>query len=255
MMRKIKMILILLISFILTGCKGDDIRNFRSVGYDLSGVSFNCKFTSGFKYLGDGFAVGNDDKLYLLSFDLIFLNKNNCKLLNDNLKVSSIYNNYLKMTDGKIYEIKDNKLILVSSFDKKNVSNILNDINFIKALEYGNYVYVLKTDGNVYEYLMKQDDLKTTFIQNRIIFNNNQYGKIVDFGYYDNEIIYIKSENKYYTNQITNPECLKYADVDCIYQIKDDKYLNKYRNKVFGYNGGKLILKDGKLLSFSSKSG
>ncbi|MBR2857659.1 hypothetical protein IKE96_00310, partial [bacterium] len=82
-----------------------------------------------------------------------------------------------------------------------------------------------------------------------------QYGKIVDFGYYDNEIIYIKSENKYYTNQITNPECLKYADVDCIYQIQEDKYLNKYKNNIFGYNGSKLILNDGKLLSFSSQAG
>ncbi|MBR3362874.1 MAG: hypothetical protein IKG40_02995 [Bacilli bacterium] len=255
-MRLKKIIIIVVLMFLLTGCKGDDVRSFRSIGYNLSNANFKCDYVDSFKFLGDDFAVGSDDRLYSISYDLIYKNKNNCKIMDKNLKVSAVYNNEIvKMNNGFIYKINDeNKLDQVSEKENNIVYYFLKDDNNVKIIEYSNIYYIMKQDGNVYKYIVSDNDgtLKVAGVE---MLQNVYGGSIVDFNITDNKLtMYFKTNEKYYRNQIVNEECLKYADVLCEYQIKEDAYLNKYRNIIQAYNGDILILNSGKVLSFSNNN-
>ena len=36
-------------------------------------------------------------------------------------------------------------------------------------------------------------------------------------------------------------ECMKYADVDCIYEMKEDSMFDEYKDRIIAYNGALII--------------
>ena len=41
--------------------------------------------------------------------------------------------------------------------------------------------------------------------------------------------------------EITNKDCLKYADVNCVYKLEEDTVLGKYIDRIVIFNGNYLI--------------
>ena len=53
---------------------------------------------------------------------------------------------------------------------------------------------------------------------------------------------FIKTEDKVYRMRISNSkECMKYADVDCIYEMKEDSMFDEYKDRIIAYNGALII--------------
>ena len=106
--------------------------------------------------------------------------------------------------------------------------------------------YVLKTDGNVYGYIVTQADRNSppAITSSTIAYNQEDYGgKIIDFNYAGNSTnTFVKTNNKIYRMYVSNGEnCSKYADVTCTYEMKEDKTLNEYSDRIIVYNGNTLI--------------
>ena len=60
--------------------------------------------------------------------------------------------------------------------------------------------------------------------------------------YKNNLPVCLKTENKFYSLKVTNAEeCGKYADVECIYEMKSEDILTEYYSKI-GYFDGKFII-------------
>lgn len=254
---KIKKYLIIAFSLCLVGCKGDDIREFRHSGYNINDNKFSCKEVEKVKYLYDNFLVSESNDIYYISLDLPYSNKSNCRLINSNEKLQSIYGEEtFKSYNNIIYSFDYNNYSdfpVINSTDKIT-EFLLNDNTNLKIINNENHYYTLKNDGNIYDYVIEEKDNIVSIVTSTLLYSSNSLdGTIIDFYYSSNmPSNYIKTSTSYYTFKPNNEECKKYADIECNYELKKDELLNKYSNEIYAYNGKRVILSNGKVLDNTS---
>lgn len=265
MKKYIKISLLLVLIILCSACNGNITRDIRHDGFSVSN-KFEC---SGFypkndkdtsytkiKYLTNNNIIDEDGYIYEVSLGQTYANKENCKKANTDITVKAIFDNkIIKAKDDKYYylvssnNVESYSLVLDTDNSYELYDLLLSDMDVLKVMTYnsstGLYL-VLKTDGNVYSYLVNKDNysspLKIADI--KTFYDRKEYGsKIIDFNYAGNKSgTYIKTEDDIYRMKAINYEkCNKYADVQCVYRMKKDDVINKYKDRIIAFNGSVLI--------------
>lgn len=258
-------IFICMIVFLCSACNGTVTRDIRHEGFTI-GKKFVCdrfypkdKDDNSYdkiRYFIGSHLVNENGVIYEVSLEQIYSNNQNCKIADTDIVVKAIMDNkIIKSSDDKYYYlIGRDGIPSYSEVTKADNSYdiydlLLKDSNIVKVitvnLNNGIY-YVLKNDGNVYEVIVfKRDNNSALEItSSRIIYDRGEFnGDIIDFNYAGNsEKTYIKTADKIYRMQKTNAkECLKYADVKCIYEMSEDTKLGEYFDRIIAYNGSTII--------------
>lgn len=264
--------LFLIIAFICVGCDAvhaDTTRDIRHSGFSLSGSEFECPYLlpsneeyEKIKYLTVSEAITEDGNVYLLSFNQKYSNDFNCKKASFSHKVVAVFDNkVVKADDGKMYHLVAGDGATAFSEVLENESNyllyktILDDPSVLKVVcanQDSNSYYVLKTDGNVYNYILAKDAGKVSIVSSAVVYSKSNYdGEIIDFNYVAKSTnTFIKTDKKIFRLLPTNrEECSKYVDVACEYKIKLDEGLTEHYNKILGFSGNFLITTYGKEFS------
>lgn len=277
-MKKIRLFIILVcVLFICTACDGDVTRDLRHDGYSY-GDQFSCKYffpkdkddTSYLKvkYFTGSNIIDENGKIYELSLGQKYSNNENCKVGDNNITVAAIMDNsIIKGKDNKYYYLLgDNNHAVYSEITTSDENYSLYDLllkpdDILKVVSgksdnNNQSYYVLKKNGNVYNYTITKADRNTPpVITNTTIFysQGDFGGQIIDFNYAgDSTSTYVKTNNKIYRMYVTNSEnCTKYADVSCIYKIKEDETLNEYKDRIIAYDGSTLITDYHRLFTIS----
>lgn len=268
MKKKIMCLIICLSILLLTACDGDVTRALRHDGFALSGSEFICtsltplndkdtNYTK-IKYLASNFAVLEDGSIYDISLSKVYANKENCKKSTFTGKVVAIFDDtIIKASDNKFYYTSANTSATPYSEVTENDNNyqilslLFSDSTVTKVetvdSNTGSY-YVLKTDGNVYNYIITRADYNSPYAvtSNNIIYSKINYGSnnIIDFNYSSSTptATYVKTSTSIYRTQATNKDkCTKYADVTCTYKMSSDDTLNKYSSKIL-YFGPTILI-------------
>ena len=272
-MKKFKLILLLLVcSFVLTACTGTITRNLRKSGYSVGDKDFKCELLTPsknkqegkdferIKFLTNSYAISTTGNVYELSLGGLFSNNMNCRKATRVQAVAIMDNSVIRDKDGKYYYLKQegNGTLPYQEVtrDDKNYQlydMLLRDTDVIKISTVNanayNY-YVLKTDGNIYNYIFEEvgeRDKILKFRSSSIIYAKSRFGNspIIDFNYYgDSTATYFRTEKEIYRYAITNADqCNKYVDIPCQYELKIDEKLTEYQEHFLGY-GGSIILTD-----------
>lgn len=257
----IKISILLIIVILCSACNGNVTRDIRHDGFVVSNT-FKCESFipsekkvsySKIMYLTNSNIIDDKGKIYEISMGQVYSNKQNCKEANTSIRVKAIF-------DDKIIKGYDNKYYyLVGQNTVPNYSEVLNTDNsyeiynlllkdndvvkVVTADSSKGLYYVLKSDGNVYANTIVKEDNIYKVVGVKIIYDKNTYSsKIIDFNYMGESLnTYIKTEDKIYRMKITNKDCLKYADVNCVYKLEEDTVLGKYIDRIVIFNGNYLI--------------
>ena len=281
-MKKIIIVLLLLIcSLFLTACTGDITRAIRKSGYSVSNSNFKCglltpgkdkeegKDYEKVKFLSGSYAISTNGNVYELSLGGLFSNNMNCRKATKVQAAAIMDNSVIRDKDGKYYYLKSEgngslpyQEVTRDDRNYQLYNMILKDTNVIKVSTVNanayNY-YVLKTDGNIYNYIFEEKDDRNktlkfksaSIIYARSRFNNSA---IIDFDYAgDSTSTYFRTEQEIYRNTITNAEqCNKYVDVPCTYELKKDEKLTEYQEHFLGFGGSTILTDYGKIFTLGS---
>lgn len=255
--------LIIILVILCTACDGDVTRDIRHAGFSI-GNKFYCKaFISDkkdlsygkIKYMTSSHIIDQNGKIYEISLTQKYANEQNCKEADTRIGVKAIFDDKIVkgMDDKYYYLVGQNDVVSYSevpttdnSYDIYNM--LLKEKDVVKVITANSSTglyYVLKADGNVYTNTIIKENNTYNLEGVRITYDKSKYGKIIDFNYAGNSLnTYIKTEDKVYRMKITNQEeCTKYADVTCNYELKEDKVLEKYKDRIVTFNG-KLLITD-----------
>ena len=268
-----KYLILILFILLCTGCNGNTTRDIRHQGYSMNGL-FKCDRVYSkdkndpvdkIKYLFEGGYINQNGELYDVSLNGIFSNNENCKKNIFTHKIKAIYNtDIVKADDNLLYYIKatdkNEAYSLVNNLDELYplYTLLLRDEDILKVqsineLEY----YILKADGNIYDYVLNKDDNDNnnnySLVSMNVIYDKSKYGKIVDFNYAgDSFKTYLISDKGIYRMNISNrDECSKYVDIVCEYEFVLNEVLTKYRDKIIAYNGNNIITNYGQIFNVS----
>ena len=256
---------ICVIVLLCSACNGSITRGIRHAGFNV-GKKFTCdrfypkdKEDTNYdkiRYFTGSHLINEDGVIYEVSLDQVFSNEQNCKVADTSIVVKAIMDNkIIKASDGKYYYLVGGDGIPSYSEVTKIDNNydtydlLLKDSNVVKIitvnLNMGIY-YTLKNDGNIYEIIVYKKDHNSVpeITSSRIVYDKGEFGgDIIDFNYVGNsENTYIKTVDRIYRMQKVNKkECLKYADVKCIYEMSEDAELEEYLDKIIVYNGSTII--------------
>ena len=264
-MKRVSVLLLVIICILCTGCNGTVTRNIRHAGFNVNGT-FKCsRFFAQSKdevasekiaYLTTNNIINTEGKIYEVSLSQPYVNKENCKEANTSIRVKAIMNDTIvKGMDGNYYYLTtQNNVERYSKIPVTDNSYLIYDIllkgddvvKVVTANGSTGLYYVLKTDGNVYGNVVSTKDYNSPpqLMSTMIVYSKSQYGaRIIDFNYAgDSLATFIKTEDKVYRMRISNSkECMKYADVDCIYEMKEDSMFDEYKDRIIAYNGALLI--------------
>ena len=267
---------ICILVLLCTACNGSVTRGIRHAGFSV-GDKFLCeKFYprdkddvhyEKIRYFIGSHLINTDGKIYELSLGQVFANGENCKDADTDIRVKAIFDNkIIKGIDNKYYYLSGQNSVpsyseVPVTDNSYNIYDILlkgNDI--VKVLtansSIGSY-YVLKTDGNVYEYILssKERNKPIEITSTKVIYDRSAFGSdIIDFNYAGNSVTtYIKTDSKLYRMKIVNlKECKKYADVTCIYEMSEDTQLEEYWDRIITYNGSTVITDYKQMFSVSN---
>ena len=279
MKNKYKIIIMLIaILFGCTGCNGNVTRDIRHAGFSIDGTEFECSallpandkdvnYTK-IKYMTGTHVITVDGDIYELSLGQKYSNDQHCRKVDTNINVASVMDGTIvRGKDDKIYTLvgdKDN-----SPYTEVKTTNdsyslyklLLGDVTNIKVLSVnsnnGSY-YVLKDDGNIYEYTVDKESTQSKvykLLKSSVVYNKSDYDtNIIDFNYAGESLsTFIKTENKVYRMRITNAEeCQKYADIKCKYKMVEDPVFETHKDKIIVYNGSTLITTYAKKFTVSS---
>ena len=258
-----------------SACNGSITRNIRHGGYSIAG-DFNCSYffpenkddTSyeKIKYLlGTSQVITEKGKIYELSLSQKYTSGEYCRKADTDIEVVAIMDgSVVKSTDGKYYNlVATNNAAAYSPVEEKDLALydlLLKDDDVVKVQEVnkGTTYYILKTDGNVYNYTLNKSNsnVPPTIASISIAYDKSDYdGGIIDFGYGGDQSLstYILTNDKLYRNRVTNLEkCSKFADVGCKYKVKEDETYAKYKDKIITFNGSTLITDYKKMFSVAS---
>ena len=267
-------ILMIVLCFCVTGCKGDITRTIRHAGFNLSDADFVCDYfvsedensfySKKMTFLDSNFIVDEDGKVYDMSLSKVYSNNQNCRVSNFSIPIVAILDNTIGMgSDLKYYYMNANNS--VSAYSEVGVSDSsygLYDVLFkiplvvkiVTVDQSSGIYYLLKNDGNIYKYVITRSDSQSPFsiVSSEVIYSKENFGFITDFNYSNNAIAttYILSDEKFYRMVMTNKdECSKYADVECRFELKNDLDLLEQRKYIVGYNGSLLITNYGKIFT------
>ena len=194
--------------------------------------------------------ITNDGKVYQISFDKIFSNNENCKLVNSDQKFVKFIKAGILNNENVLYDFDSDKGILkpYTLYDNINMPNFL---QIIKK-DYNNVYVHGSTNEDTYYYFdnFSNSFYKYTFDDNfkNVKLNDNSFFTISG----DESIEYLLDgnikTNKYlyiYDSYVKNAEeCSKYADIKCenevgFYQDKEIKNIDKAKFiKVNTYHTG-----------------
>lgn len=276
MKRKIKVgMLILVIAGMCCGCGvlyASTTRDIRHSGFSLSGAEFECPelfpSSNGYttiEFLTSTHAITNDGNVYSLSLSQVYSNEKNCMASTLSTTVVSIF-------DSKVVKGRDGKLYYLTAVDKSPAYSvvptsdsdyylyklILGDENVVKVVsvdQSSGIYYVLKNDGNVYNYVVSKNGNNVSLTSTSIVYNKNDYGgSIVDFNYAGkSSTTFIRTNTQIYRMIAQNKEqCTKYVDIECEYRMELDEGLSKHMDKILGYSGSLLITTYGKEFNATS---
>ena len=265
MKKIIRISLLMVIVLLCSACDGDVTRDIRHSGFTVS-TKFECDYfypanknDTGYKkikYLTDTNIIDTDGRIYEVSLGQVYANKKNCKKADTDINVKAIFDNRIvKATTNKYYYLNGgNGTTNYSEIPKTDngyeLYDILlkeNDIVKVVTANSGNgSYYVLKTDGNIYGYVINKENYNSPLkiVSVSIVYDKSDYNsKIIDFNYAGKaNSTYIRTENKLYRMKAINYErCSKYVDVACKYDLKEDKVFGKYNDRIIAYNGVTLI--------------
>lgn len=265
-------LIVLILCFICTGCTGSTTRGIRHAGFNLSEVEFKCNLLLSsnknvsydkLKYVNSTKAITSDGVVYELSLGQKFSNEQNCMEAKFDKKVVAVLDDRIvKADDNNLYYLSSDNNVAAYSMvtlndNSYNVYQILfSDLDIIRVvtvdLNAGVY-YALKTDGNIYKLVITRNNSQDPYslMSSDVVYSTGRYGKIVDFNYdINNTNTFIRTDEAIYRMIKTNAkECDKYADIECQYEMGEDKQLIKYNNYIFGFNGQVLITSYGKVFN------
>lgn len=267
-----KYVILFCLLLLCSGCSykyGSTTRSIRHSGFSYEKTKFTCDeiigkdelkqnirlYTGGYFFTQDG--VG-----YEVSVAKQFSNDSNCRKLDFDKKIYAVFDNMvIKAEDNKYYYLSETEAyeafeeITRDNSDFYVVNSVMSDKSVVKVqtvdASQGIY-YVLKTDGNIYQYNVLLDSERHSYLDSiSIAFNRDEYGVITDFLYIENNnATFFKTNNKYYRLLTTNgEECTKYADVKCEYEIQEDKGLTESYSRILGYNGNNVITTYGRVFT------
>lgn len=258
------------------GCDGDVTRDIRHAGYSLNTEKFVCSDLmpkddsdisyKKIKYFNNEYIITEDGDIYEISLNLKYSNDENCKKANVSFQVDGLFGDVARSKDGKLYYLTTqntaSKYSAVSNSEDNYqlYSLLLSDKNNLKIQAIDNNTgsyYILKTDGNVYNYIVSRDKDNKNYIivSSNIAYSKTEYdGNIVDFSYKKNDISsYIKTNKQVFRLRASNYEdCQKYADVECIYKMIEDDVFIEHREKILAFNGINLITTYGRTFNVES---
>ncbi len=262
-MKKFKLLfLFIFIILLCTGCGNSEInRDLRHAGFTMSKDPFNCealipksdKEFEMIKYLGSSYAITTNGVIYELSFGQLFSNQKHCMRANTELTVEAIIGEVaFKSKDNKIYYFKATNGAAAYTEVPFSDSNyytyrfFFDDPNIVKVQNVGNSsYYVLKTNGTVYNYVIKKERNYISLVSNNTVYTAENLGsKIVDFNYAgdQSESTFVRTEDKIFRNEALNrKDCNEYIDIQCEYAFSEDATLTKYYDRILAYNGSMLI--------------
>lgn len=260
-----KLIYIIFCLFILVCCTGcgnsETNRDIRKAGLSISNEKFSCDILTpkadeeyaAIKYLGDNYAISTTGVIYEISFGKMFSNNEYCRAAKTEKKVVSIIGDIVfKADDNLIYYLtsgNDRERYAEVTTEDRNYNTykfFFNDNTILKVqqVEDSTY-YVLKDDGNIYKYVLLQNNQGVELVSSEKVYSTESYGSmILDFNYSgeNSPSTFIRTENEYYRVVITNEEkCSKYVDIACQYDFQKDDKLTKHYDKIIAFNGKKLI--------------
>ena len=171
----------------------------------------------------DNLFITKDGKLYQLSFEQLYSNNSNCKQIESDKSFLKFIKGGILDNQNDIYYLDDSKELIKFNFEVGYP--MLPYINTIKKEDYKNLFYAMidiENDGyfylennNIYQY--SKDSAKQSLLN----INDEVVEYIIDGGIKTNKNYYV------YKKFITNKnECEKYADVECVEEIKFDKIDN-----------------------------
>lgn len=266
--------------FIILGCSacnGNITRDIRHAGYSISG-DFNCPLfipskkddTSyeKIKYYLDSHVITTEGKIYELSLSQKYSSGENCRKAELDIKVDAILDGTIvKAEDGKYYSlVAQNNVPIYSEIAEDNGSFVIYDLllkdsDVVKATTVSSnegIYYVLKTDGNVYKYVISKAsfDSLPAITSISIAYDKNDYGDgIVDYNYGGDQSLstFVRTNSKLYRVRSTNlEECSKYVDVECKYKMKEDPIFEEYKDVIIAFNGNTLITNYSRMFSVSN---
>ena len=275
-MKKKYFIIILLMVIMCTGCNGTITREIRESGFSVSDSLIECPILVNknhddgtydkVRFLSDYFAISEAGNIYELSLGGLYSNDMNCRKGGKDIKVKAIYNNMVvRDNNGDFYYLfGNNDVAAYSKVEKEDqfysLYKILLGEDVVKSVVVNansyNY-YVLKEDGNVYNYILDYD--RTTGVyslvkDDEIVYSKSKFnGSIIDFEYSGQTLgTYVRSEDGYYRMMCTNlKECSKYVDVACEFEMKKDEAMSKHSDRIVGFSGTTLITDYGRVFSVS----
>ena len=283
MKKKKLLILIIVIGLICTGCNGTVTRSIRQDGFGISDKKFVCSTivpekkmfskeeantTEKIKFMSNTLIVSENGNLYEISLGGLYSNNMNCKKVGNGIKVvSMIDNEVVKADNGRYYYLgaTNNNVVSYSEVPKEDerlqiYRLILGDNSVVKAMNVNsntNSYYVLKTNGNIYNYVIKQDDDTKIYklLTNNIAYRSSDFdGDVIDFKYYgESTSTYFRTNKSIYRMKYTNmKQCSKYVDIPCQYKLEKDESLTEYKDRILGFGGSVLITDYGKVFTVGS---
>ena len=195
--------MIVVISFICSGCNGDVTRALREDGFTYNDKDFKCSafFPANkediayekVKFFTDAYFVNEDGKLYEINLSTPFASLENCKDAQVTFSIKAIMDDKIaKGFDNKYYSLVGDSKVpkyseITSSDNNYSTYHILlqqDDVVKVITVDQSNGIYyILRTDGNVYSYTIKKGDRNTapTVTSSSIAYNQNDFGeRIVD---------------------------------------------------------------------------
>ncbi|MBQ2639526.1 MAG: hypothetical protein IJF92_02055 [Bacilli bacterium] len=267
MRKNILLVLIFTCVLFLTGCNGTVTRELRESGFNLGTDNLVCTdlipkkegevVSEKIRYINDNLAITDSGKIYELSYDQKFSNNENCRKVNTSFKVSAIMNDdVVRGEDNKFYYLSSDSGTnayseITVNDDSYEIYNLVLSSSEVKKVstvdESKGIYYVLLTDGNVYKYVVDRSnyDSPYTIVSKTIAYNEDSYGKIIDFNYdsSNKDKTYVKTDDVIYRMQVTNKDkCDKYADVECKYKFMKDEVLTKYYKTKILYYGPTILI-------------
>ena len=272
---KIGIISLFIVAF-CTACNGTITRNIRHAGFSVSS-KFVCegffpesKEDTSYKkirYITANHLIDQDGKIYEISLGQSFANNQNCKISTAGFTLKAILDdNIAKGTDNKYYYLNgQNNVAPYTEIPETDNSYEIYDLllkepDVVKVItadsSIGKY-YLLKTDGNVYSYVISRTerDKPAAITSISRVYEKELYGaNIIDFNYAgDSLTTFVKTDFKIVRMQITNiDKCKKYADISCEFNMKEDMMFEENKDYIIAYNGDLLITNYGQVFTMSN---
>lgn len=272
---KKKYIILFIFIFLICGCSykyASVTRSIRHSGFTIANNTFKCEAIYNKEEINDkiklyigNYMISENGNIYETNLGKLYSNNYNCKKPDFKGSVSAMFDlNVLKDNKGDYYYIGGNERVAAFSkvietdVDYALYDILLKDSDVIKVSTVNSKTlefYVLKSDGNIYQYMIINNDKEYLVDSINLLYSARDFGsKILDFNYNgSSSSTFIKTENNYYRMKVTNSDkCYKYADVACKYEIMQDIELTNVMDKILAYNGSTLITTYGKIFNVNN---